>query len=220
MMDGRGDRPLAVIVLVVLVLLLAAGAGALYLRFDDTIPIRERAEPVLLDHPLHRVSCQEVECDKRPIPPTRQQWSAGDTIYVWRRFCVTRHRDGVVERRFENAAVHRLPDIVSRTSDTPGIGCYEATFHVEIPLSLYPGRYQYRVRVTQDVNILKTITYSLKPVDVVVVTTPTHALIDETKRQLHALQQEMRKTRIFTDQLETYTTLLNQYLRSRGVLSK
>ena len=93
---------------------------------------------------------------------------AGGLMILDRSFCINSNEyEGTVTRSFTNHVIYQLPDTGTSTSDRR-IGCNEKQYVVEIPSALHSGIYEYKVRISYQINPLKTVNYYLTTVPIVV----------------------------------------------------
>lgn len=146
----------------ILVVLTVAGAGlAVYWQwFDYERLFVEVEDPV----PFRPTDTAQVA-----RPQAVMEWRVGETIALWRRFCYYRrpYRGGTIRREFHNGGpILRLADVPALVQ-LP-LGCASRTFPVEIP-EMAPGHYKVGTFVdNEQVNPIKTVSYTLRPVSIVV----------------------------------------------------
>jgi len=94
----------------------------------------------------------------------KYQFKAGDTLHIYRKFCV----DRVVSGRADIEIIHKTTGEFHSLGTRPTgarKGCASRTSVIRLPPSLTPGIYQYRSTVQYDVNPLRMLIYALPEIE-------------------------------------------------------
>lgn len=86
--------------------------------------------------------------DMQPVNEVVQ----GDTIFVYREYCLTYSNEGLIHRHFENDVVVVLPVTSARGNK----GCFKTSFPLVIPESVH-GDVIYKTKRIARLNPLKTV---------------------------------------------------------------
>lgn len=109
--------------------------------------------------------------------------TAGQPMIVTRSFCVLNDKiKGHVICSFTNHLVYQLPD-TSTHDFGKGIGCTKKQYIIDIPVVLPSDNYEYRVTINYEINPIKTVTYTLTPVNIKVVNPVWDAAKELTKEK-------------------------------------
>jgi hypothetical protein len=93
-------------------------------------------------------------------------FEVGKTMLLHRSYCLlTTKYSGKVDRSFTDHIVYQLPSTTTASNAT-GIGCKERTYATEVPMGLPSGEYDYQVRITYEINPLKTVIVELPNVHI------------------------------------------------------